>query len=102
MSYDWTKLIGKFDKDASRYHASVYQRKRADLLAALQASLSPLFLGQLKNLHKSSTAAFSKELHAGLKEPGYDFAKVVKDAEDRARDSFVKEAKGEPVPIRAD
>jgi hypothetical protein len=85
---------GKFDKDASRYHASVYQRKRADLVVTLQASLSPLFLGQLKNLHKSAAADFSKRLQDGLKVPGYDFAAVVSEAKTEIREKFVKEAKG--------
>ena len=90
-----TRAIGKFDRDASRYHANVYQRKRQDLLATLHASLSPLFLGQLKNLHKTSTATFSKEITAGLKEHGYDFAEVVEQAKARAKDTFLRGARGE-------
>lgn len=99
-------MIGKFDRDASRYHANVYQRKRQDLLATLHASLSPLFLGQLKNLHKTSTATFSKEITAGLKEHGYDFSEVVEQAKARATDTFLRGARGQslgpphPTPFR--
>lgn len=87
-------MAGKFDRDASRYHASVYQRKRLDLLASLHSSLSPLFLGQLKNLHKSITSRFSKDIAAGLKEPGYDFAVLVGKGKEQARDAFLTGAKG--------
>lgn len=73
----------------------MYQRKRADLVTALHVSLSPLFLGQLKNLHKSVSGDFAKDLQAGLKEPGYAFAAVVKNATDKARSNFLSGAKGE-------
>jgi hypothetical protein len=85
---------GKFDRDASRYHAGVYQRKRIDLLAALHSSLSPLFLGQLKNLHKIVATRYAKELSAGLKEPGYEFAEVVQKGTDKARKAFLDGAEG--------
>lgn len=72
----------------------MYQRKRQDLLASLHASLSPLFLGQLKNLHKNATATFSKDITSGLKEQGYDFANVVEKGKAKAKDSFLGGAKG--------
>ncbi|WVO19367.1 protein SEY1 [Cryptococcus decagattii] len=91
---DWLETaLGKFDRDASRYHSAVYQRKRLDLLSSLHASLSPLFLGQLKNLHKIETAKFSKDIVAGVKEPGYDFAVVVEEGKKRARERFLTGAK---------
>lgn len=86
--------LGKFDKDASRYHPAVYQRKRADLLAALHSSLSPLFLGQLKNLHKKVSSDFAKRLQEGLGGKDYDFAKVVDSAKTARREEFVQGAKG--------
>ena len=94
---DWLNVaLTNFDRDASRYHAGVYQRKRQDLLAALHTSLSPIFLGQLKNLHKAVATQFTKDLAAGLKEPGYDFAAVVTAATKKARDAFIEGAKGTP------
>ena len=87
--------LGKFDRDASRYYAAVYQRKRLDLLSASHASLSPLYLGQLKNLHKTISARFLKDLTAGLKEPGYDFADVVQQGTRTAREAFLADADGE-------
>jgi hypothetical protein len=94
--------IGKFDRDASRYHASVYQRKRQDLLANLHASLSPLFLGQLKNLQKTVAVKFAKDLASGLKEPGYDFAHVVQSATTSATQKFTAGAKGESLLFTPD
>jgi len=55
----------------------VYKRKRADLLGVLDSTLSPLFLGQLKNLHKSCLSVFKKELLEGLRGEEYNFANVV-------------------------
>lgn len=97
-----TLHLGKFDRDASRYHTAVYQRKRLDLLSSLHASLSPLFLGQLKNLHKIGTAKFSKDIVAGVKEPGYDFAVVVEEGKKRARERFLTGAKGSCCPLFCD
>jgi hypothetical protein len=68
----------------------VYKRKRADLIATLDSTLSPLFLGQLKNLHKVALVSFKAATVAGLKVEGYNFADVVgkarADAEARFRD----------------
>jgi hypothetical protein len=63
-------------------------RKRADLLASLDSVLSPLFLGQLKNLHKSCLLEFKKALSDGLKGEGYNFAEVVKRANARCEGRF--------------
>ncbi|ORX35730.1 RHD3/Sey1 [Kockovaella imperatae] len=98
MMNDWLHIaLGKFDKDASRYHTGVYQRKRSDLLTTLHASLLPLYLGQLKNLHKQISAQYVKDLTAGLKEPNYDFAKVVLTAHVKARADFQAGAKATKV-----
>jgi len=78
MMNDWrTRALGRFDRDGSRYHAGVYARKRADLLASIDAVLAGLFLGQLKNLHKAALGTFKRELSEGLKGDGYSFADVV-------------------------
>ena len=80
--------IAAFDRDASRYHAAVYQRKRAELLAKMHASLSPLFLGQLKNLHKSVLKQYRADISTGLKADGYDFASVIETARTNAESTF--------------
>lgn len=78
----------RYDRDASRYHKGVYGRKRADLIAALDSTLSPLFLGQLKNLHKSCLVAFKKEMLDGLRGESYSFADVVAKARRRCEGNF--------------
>jgi hypothetical protein len=83
----------RFDRDASRYHQGVYKRKRLDLIASLDGVLSPLFLGQLKNLHKSALVAFKTEVHKGLQADGYNFADVVSGARARAEQAFVDGAR---------
>ena len=84
-----TSFPARYDRDASRYHQDVYKRKRADLIASLDSILSPLFLGQLKNLHKFCLVAFKKEMLDGMKGEEYNFAEVVKDARTRCEKRFV-------------
>lgn len=84
----------RFDREASRYHAGVYQAKRAHLLAQLHASLSPLFLGQLKNLHKQVLVSFRTTVLEGVKGDGYDFGVIVKDTRKKNESAFVSGASG--------
>lgn len=88
-----TRCVGRYDRDASRYHKGVYRRKRADLVATMDATLSPLFLGQLKNLHKSCLVTFKKEMMDGLRGEGYNFADVVSKARERCANTFIAGAK---------
>ncbi|KAF8070100.1 RHD3/Sey1 [Lyophyllum atratum] len=83
-----TDALTRYDRDASRYHKGVYGRKRADLLASLDSTLSPLFLGQLKNLHKTCLVTFKKEMLEGLRGESYNFADVVYKAQGRCVDTF--------------
>ncbi|KAJ9104579.1 Dynamin-like GTPase that mediates homotypic ER fusion [Naganishia friedmannii] len=93
MMNDWrTTALAKFDKDASRYHQAVYTRKRLDLLKAIDNALAPLFMGQLKNVHKRCVATFRTELVDGLKGEGYDFGKVVKEIARRVEKDFIERA----------
>ncbi|KAJ8516604.1 hypothetical protein ONZ45_g6107 [Pleurotus djamor] len=88
-----TEALSRYDRDASRYHQGVYKRKRADLIASLDSVLSPLFLGQLKNLHKSCLVTFKKEMLGGVNGEGYNFAEVVKSAQAKCESEFVSGAK---------
>lgn len=85
--------LSRYDRDASRYHQGVYQRKRADLLGVMDSTLSPLFLGQLKNMHKSCLSAFRKELLDGLRGDEYSFADVVGKARTKCETRFADGAK---------
>ena len=82
-------LLARYDKDASRYHKAVYQRKRADLLNVIDSVLSPLFLGQLKNLHKSVLSAYKKEMVEGIRGEGYNFAEICGKAQEACEKRFV-------------
>lgn len=81
----------RYDRDASRYHPGVYKRKQAELLATVDTTLTPLFLGQLKNLHKSTLVAFKKSLQEGLKGDS-DYAVVVTNATKVCLETFEKGA----------
>ncbi|GAA5838782.1 hypothetical protein JCM5353_000189 [Sporobolomyces roseus] len=85
--------MASYDTAASRYHASVYTRKRSELQSKLHSTLHPLFLTQLKNLHKSLLRSYRLSIEASLKKDGYDFAKVVKEAKEDAESRFVEESR---------
>jgi hypothetical protein len=82
-----TQALERYDRDASRYHQGVYKRKRADLVGTIDTTLSPLFLGQLKNLHKACLSAFKQGVLSGLTGE-YDFAEVVKSTRAKAEGDF--------------
>lgn len=88
------EAIQSFDKSASRYNQTVYQKKRIDMLAKLNTQLGAYFVGQLNNLHKKATILFEENLQKGLKTPGYNFAKVVSSCLDESNTYFLNGAKG--------
>ncbi|CAO3619056.1 unnamed protein product [Mucor hiemalis] len=92
------EAINSFDKSASRYNQGVYQKKRAEMWAKLNAQLGVYFVGQLNNLHKKATLMFDENLHAQLKKPGYNFAKVVADCVKESTMFFVNGAKAILLP----
>jgi len=63
--------------------------------------LSPLFLGQLKNLHKAALVSFKAVIVAGLKVDGYNFADVVTKARAGAEALFSDGAR-EAVIVEGD
>ena len=71
----------------------MYKRKRADLVAAMDATLSSLFLGQLKNLHKACLTAFKQHIVEGIKDDKYNFADIVSNARQRSENTFMNGAK---------
>ncbi|KAI0730269.1 root hair defective 3 GTP-binding protein [Fomitopsis betulina] len=94
MMQNWrTTALTRYDRDASRYHQGVYKRKRTDLVGVLDSTLSPLFLGQLKNLHKASLVKFKDEMLQGMRGEGYNFALVVNAARGRCEKRFIDGAK---------
>lgn len=78
-----------FDKAASRYHQEVYKRKRLDLLEKLNTSLSPLFIGQLKNLSKVILSNFKLSLLTKLRSESSDFASIVSSETETALNLFL-------------
>ncbi|RDX47836.1 protein SEY1 [Lentinus brumalis] len=92
MSAWRSHALERYDRDASRYHQGVYKRKRVDLVGVLDSTLSPLFFGQLKNLHKSCLVAYKKEMIDGMRGEGYNFAEVVAAARERLEKRFLEGA----------
>ncbi|PCH36110.1 root hair defective 3 GTP-binding protein [Wolfiporia cocos MD-104 SS10] len=84
--------IARYDRDASRYHQGVYKRKRADLVGVLDSTLSSLFLGQLKNLHKACLVQFKTAMLEGMRGEGYSFAEIVSATQERCEKRFLEGA----------
>ncbi|KAI8080051.1 RHD3/Sey1 [Halteromyces radiatus] len=92
------EAMDAFDKNASRYHQAVYQKKRQDMLTKLNTQLNVYFVGQLKNLHKKAMLLFETTLKQELKKPNYNFSQVVQDALHQATDVFLSGAKALVLP----
>lgn len=94
MMRSWcTTALARYDHNAKRYHPGVYQRKRADLIGVMESTLSPLFLGQLKNLHKSCLVSFKREMLEGMRGENYSFADIVGYARSKFEQLFLTGAK---------
>ena len=81
-----------YDREASPYHQAL-ERHRADLVKTLDFTLSPLFLGQLKNLRQAALVSFQAETIAGLEADDHNFADVVGCARACAEARFVDGAR---------
>ncbi|KAG2210994.1 hypothetical protein INT47_000154 [Mucor saturninus] len=92
------EAVQSFDKSASRYNQTVYQKKRIDMLAKLNTQLGVYFVGQLNNLHKKAVILFEENLQKGLRTPGYNFANVVSACLDEANTFFLNGAKAVLLP----
>jgi hypothetical protein len=87
------EAMDSFDKNASRYHQGVYQKKRQDMLTKLNTQLNVYFVGQLKNLHKKAITLFDTTLKQELKKASYNFSEVVATCLNQATDVFLTGAK---------
>ncbi|KAJ3118968.1 Dynamin-like GTPase that mediates homotypic ER fusion [Phlyctochytrium bullatum] len=56
------ECLSKFDKEASRYHASVYQEKRKEFHERMATALEVFYIQQLGNLHKQVIDTFQTSL----------------------------------------
>lgn len=88
------EAIDSFDKNASRYHQGVYEKKRLEMLTKLNIQLNVLFVGQLKNLHKKAILTFDENIVNELKKPNYNFAVAVESCLKNSQDLFLNGAKG--------
>lgn len=59
----------------------------------MESTLSPLSLGQLKNLHKSCLVSFKREMLEGLRGESYNFAEIVSGGRSKFEQLFLTGAK---------
>jgi hypothetical protein len=55
----------------------------------MESTLSPLFVGQLKNLHKSCLVSFKREMLEGMRGESYNFAEIVSEARSKFERLFL-------------
>lgn len=58
------------------------------MIGQLNSILSPLFLGQIKNLHKLVLVKFKEELKEGVRGENYNYGEVVSQARERLQNRF--------------
>ena len=61
-------------------------------MSKLHSTLHPYFQTQLKNLHKSLLRQYRVSIENAIKQEGYDFAQVVRQAKDDAEKEFKLES----------
>ena len=59
----------------------------------MESTLSPLFLGQLKNLHKLCLVSFKREMLEALRGESYNFAEIVSGGRSKFEKAFLTGAK---------
>lgn len=59
----------------------------------MESNLSPLFLGQLKNLHKLCLVSFKREMLEAMRGESYNFAEIVSGGRSKFEQSFLTGAK---------
>jgi len=59
----------------------------------MESTLTPLFLGQLKNLHKSCLVSFKREMLDGMRGESYNFAEIVSGGRSKFEQLFLTGAK---------
>lgn len=58
----FTTLLELYDREASRYHGPIYEKKRDELIAKLHGHLERLFQLQLKILSSKAITMFENQL----------------------------------------
>ncbi|ORY84224.1 protein SEY1 [Protomyces lactucae-debilis] len=105
MTVALTEALAAFDAEASRYSPKVYEKKRADLLATLEARLLVLFKAQLTAWRFKCVEAFSKEAGEQIQRKDAQFKDVVSQQQDKQIALLTAEAKActvEPLTWRSD
>ncbi|KAJ2776779.1 Dynamin-like GTPase that mediates homotypic ER fusion, partial [Coemansia linderi] len=73
-----TQALDAFVAQAARYHSGVYTKKRAGLMATLDAELHAVLLNQVKNASAQAAEAFSREAARAIDEDnGGGFMEIV-------------------------
>ncbi|KAI8374856.1 RHD3/Sey1 [Blakeslea trispora] len=92
MSMLRQEALETFDKSASRYNQTVYQKKRLDLFNKLNTQLSLYFTAQLNSLRKKAVETYETSLLQGLKRD-YHFSQLVEACRSEATQLFEDGAK---------
>ncbi|KAF8966759.1 root hair defective 3 GTP-binding protein-domain-containing protein [Flammula alnicola] len=94
MMRKWrSDALSLYDRDASRYNESVYKNKRADVVVALNATCSPLYILQLKNLRQACLTAFKQLMFDMVRVEKTKFSTAFTTNSSSCEERFITDAK---------
>lgn len=89
MSIALSSALATFDLDASRYHNTVYTKRRAELLSSLDTRLFVLYKNQLSALRKECVQNFESAVSSEmLHSKSYSFRKLTSQSQSDATSRF--------------
>ncbi|KAJ3206480.1 Dynamin-like GTPase that mediates homotypic ER fusion [Dinochytrium kinnereticum] len=86
------ECLAKFDKEASRYHSSVYKEKRNEFFEKMATALHVYYVQQLGNLHKKAIESFKSTLAKSLSSEEGGFSAKLSLASSEAESFYKKGA----------
>jgi len=83
-----SEALHQFDETAGKYHNTVYNEKRLDLLGRIDGVLTAYFTSQLNALTTDALATFKQHLDSTMKTPGLTFKDRLATATASAQSAF--------------
>ncbi|CCG82749.1 Protein sey1 [Taphrina deformans PYCC 5710] len=94
MSSALSASLAVFDSDASRYHNTVYTKKRSDLITSCEARLHTLYRSQLASKRKLCLQDYEKAVMECVRHSkSYDFRSLTEGETRKALEEFESEAR---------
>jgi hypothetical protein len=105
MAAALSEALSSFDADASRYNSKVYEKKRADLLSAIEARLINLYKAQLNAWRLRCVESYKTAVSEQIQRKDASFRDVVSKEREKQVSLFQAEAQAcitEPLTWKSD